>query len=137
MAEPESSAERVYVVGPERVSTRWIFLCPACDADRLTTQPSQDDTVVLCTTEWLRGEHLRGDERVGDRSCYCFETDPYEGEGGAEINNKRRFFYYWTVSKLLGGGGKRVDLPPCVKEKIEELHGDSHTGFRAGDDEDA
>ena len=134
----ESSAQRLHVVGPERVSNKWIFLCPACDADRLTSQPSQDDTVVLCTTEWLRGEHLRGDERVGDRSCYCFETDPYEGEGGTEIDNKRRFFYYTTVARLLGGAGKRVDLPICVKDRIEELYGASRTGFRDRDgDEEA
>ena len=50
---------------------------------------------------------------------------------------QRRFFYYRTVAKLLGGGGKRVDLPFCVKEKIESLHGDSTTGFDAGEGEDA
>ena len=90
-----------HVVGPVRVSSKWIFLCPECDSDRLDTQPSQSDTVVQCTTDWLRGELLRGGERTGDRSCYCWETDPYEGEGVAEINNKRRFFHYTTISKLL------------------------------------
>ena len=117
MSEPEA---QVYVVGPERVSSKWIFLCPECDSDRCDTQPSQDGTVVHCTAEWLRGEYLRGDERVGDRSCYCWESDPYEGEGGSELNSRRRFFFYRTIAFKLGGGGKRVDLPLCVKDKIRQ-----------------
>ena len=126
-----------HVVGPVRVSSKWIFLCPECDSDRLDTQPSQSDTVVQCTKDWLRGELLRGGERTDDRGCYCWETDPYEGEGGAETNNKRRFFHYTTISKLLGGAGKRVDLPLCVKEKVEELYGKSATGFQDSNAEEA
>ena len=136
MATESAQGGGPHVVGPVRVSSKWIFLCPECDSDRLDTQPSQSDTVVQCTKEWLRGEHLRGDERTGNRSAYCFESDPYEGEGGSELNNKRRFFYYTTVAKLLGGAGKRVDLPLCVKERIEELHGDSQTGFKDHDGEE-
>ena len=49
-------------------------------------------------------------------------------EPGA-TNANRRFFYYRTLAILLGGSGTRVDLPPCVKEFISELWGDSVTGY--------
>ena len=138
-SEASAEPEEVHVVGPVRVASKWIFLCPECDSDRCTTQPSasQSDTVVQCTTQWLRGQYLRGDDRAGNRACYCFESDPYDDEGGDEINNKRRFFHYITVALLLGGGGKRVDLPLCVRDRIEDLFGESRTGFSAGAGDDA
>lgn len=121
-------AEEFHVVGPLRSSRKWVFLCPECDDDRVT---GLDGARRRCTTDWLEGQLLSGDAGYGERSCYAWQTDPYEGV--SEVSNKeRRYFYYHTVALLLGGSGRRVDLPACVKEKIEELFGKSEVGFCGG-----
>lgn len=111
-----------YVVGPHRAQGKWIFLCPECDE-----KGAIDSANIVCTTDWLRGQELEWD----NHTCLCFETDPYEGE---EVESRRkRFFLYSSISRLLGAHGRRVDLPCCVKQQIEELYGESQTGFQAGE----
>ena len=50
-------------------------------------------------------------------------------------NKNRRYFYYRSVAPLLGATGRRVQLPSCVEDKIEELHPveaeEPATGFSA------
>lgn len=121
-------AEALHVVGPLQHGETWVFLCPTCDDDRLTDLPAAADR--QCTTDWLTGQLLAGDSRLGNRSCHCWHTDPYEGEKAS--GKQRRFFHYRTIAFLLGAApGQRVDLPGCVKDKIEELFGESLVGFRA------
>lgn len=118
--------ESIHIVGPERVTDKWIFLCPECDDDRVDGIPA--DVTRVCTVEWLEGQQLIGDDKLGGRTCYCWQTDPFEGEDDA-TDRSRRYFYYRTLAFKLGGSGRRVDLPLCVKEKIEELFGQSTVGF--------
>ncbi|KAL1525690.1 hypothetical protein AB1Y20_020541 [Prymnesium parvum] len=99
-----SAREALFVVGPERVSGRWVFLCPSCDDDRL-------DKV-----------------QYDGKTIFCFKDDPFEGEDVA--NKRRRFFLYSAIAKELGGTGRRVDLPLCVKDKIQDLYGESEVGFK-------
>ena len=97
-----------------------------CDDDRATgLDPNETQE---CTVDNLTGTVLRCEELFGDRSCLCFETDPYANEDVP--NAKRRFFLYRTIALELGATGRRVDLPLCVKEKVEELYDQSRTGFR-------
>lgn len=118
----------VHVVGPVWNKNKWVFLCPECDADVID---GLDSSVARqCTTEWLQGQELRYAPSFGDRSCLCWETDPYEGQEEA-TDKERRFFYYRAVAAELGAQGRRVDLPGCVKDKIQELYGESTTGFQA------
>lgn len=121
-------AEGLHVAGPLLHRDKWVLLCPQCDDDQLTDLPPEAER--LCTTEWLDGELLQGDAKLGHRQCQCWRTDPFEGEvaSGAQ----KRFFHYRTIAILLGAQpGQRVDLPGCVKLKIEELYGDSQVGFRS------
>ena len=118
------AAALVYVAGPFWDNTHQVFLCPECDDDRVTGIEGP----IQCTVDWLRGQWLVGDAQVGHRTCSCWLTDPWVNEPGA-TNANRRFFYYRTLAILLGGSGTRVDLPPCVKEFISELWGDSVTGY--------
>lgn len=119
--------ESLNVVGPVLHRGNYVFLCPVCDDDRLTDIPPA--AVRVCTTEWLAGAHLVGDSKLGHRECFCWETDPFQGEEAT--GKQRRFFYYRTVALRLGAEpGQRVDLPGCTKEKIEQLFGASEVGFR-------
>lgn len=119
-------AEAIHVAGPFRRRGKWLLLCPVCDDDELS---GLDGAARTCTSEWLAGQLLRGDAGFGERTCYAFETDPYESVPDA-TEKQRRYFYYHTVSRLLGSTGRRVDLPGCVKDRIEDLHGESTTGFK-------
>lgn len=122
------TAATVHVVGPELTRAgRWVFLCPVCDDDFVT---GLEGAEVVCTAEWLDGQPLTGDTQVDGRACVCFHTDPYEGEPEA-TNANRRFYLYRTIALLLGGAGRRVDLPACVKERIQELYGNSEVGFQS------
>lgn len=116
-----------YVVGPELRDGRSVFLCPVCDESRLEG-PALDDRE--CTRAWLQGQLLVGDRRNKGRTCYCFETDPFERDSEAS-DEARRFFHYRAIALKLGGGGRRVDLPRCVRKQIEGLYGESRTGFIA------
>lgn len=127
--------ESIHVVGPERCADKWIFLCPECDEDRLEGIPPE--VTRLCTVEWLDGELLSGDKTLGERSCYCWQTDPYEGEDRARTTRRTGIVassilqnHRHQAWRCIGGGGRRVDLPLCVKEKIEELYGNSEVGFK-------
>lgn len=113
--------EVFHVVGPEGVAGKWVFLCPVCDDDRVT---GLDGAERVCTAQWLHGQLLRGDKKVGNRTCYCFQSDPFEGETSVK-NDQRRYFHYRVIALKLGGAGRRVDLPGCVREKVEELYGES------------
>lgn len=116
------------MVGPLLHGEKWVLLCPTCDDDRLTDLPAIPER--LCTTEWLEGEVLQGDAKLGHRTCECWRTDPYDGEDAS--GKQRRFFHYRTIAILLGAQpGQRVDLPGCVKDKIEELYGESQVGFQS------
>lgn len=118
MAEGEAT---FYVAGPFRLRGKWVLLCPECDEDRLD---DFDRSVAQCTVEWLAGRPLEWD----GRHCLCFETDPFEGE---DVQSKsKRFFHYSAIARLLGGAGRRVNLPICVKDKIEDLYGKSEVGFK-------
>ena len=121
----QEAPELIYVCGPFSGNNRTVFLCPECDDDQVTGLEGAPKT---CSTLWLEGLLLLGDDRVGDRSCKCWQTDPYDGEVGA-TNAQRRFFHYRTIALFFGDAGQRVDLPECVKEKIQELFGDSVVGF--------
>lgn len=114
-----------YVIGPELRGGKYVFLCPVCDNKLLEGPPIADPE---CTCSWLHGELLVGDKRNKGRSCYCFQTDPFEDDLGATEEN-RRYFHYRAIALKLGGGGRRVDLPRCVKERVEQLYGRSRTGF--------
>ena len=50
-------------------------------------------------------------------------------------DKNRRYFMYRTLAPLLGAAGRRVQLPCCVEDKIEDLYPTSAegpaTGFRA------
>ena len=120
-------AETLHVVGPVQGNAHSLFLCPVCDDDRTTGTEGYE---LVCTAEFLRGKDLVGDARVGHRSCVCFVTDPFAGEENA-TDAQRRFYFYRTIALFLNGGGQRVDLPCCVREAIEELYGESRTGFHA------
>mmetsp|Transcript_18070 Transcript_18070/g.45289 ORF Transcript_18070/g.45289 Transcript_18070/m.45289 type:complete len:123 (+) Transcript_18070:34-402(+) len=120
--------DAVHVVGPSQTNAGWVFLCPECDADRV--EGVQPDSARICTRVWLTGRQLSCQARFGDRTCNCWESDPYEGEEAA-TDRQRRFFHYVTIALLLGGAGRRVDLPLCVKENIEQQYGASTTGFQA------
>ena len=115
----------IHCCGPFDGPTKTQFMCPVCDDDRVT---GLEGAATVCCVEWLTGQWVVGDGRVGNRGCYCFVTDPFENDEHA-TNAQRRFFFYRTLAILLGGSGQRVDLPDCVKEKIQELYGDSAVGF--------
>lgn len=119
-SEPEG-AVGTYVVGPCQTGRKWVFLCPSCDEDRVV---EVDRATAQCTVEWLDGQVLR----YRARTWYCFQSDPFEGSSAP--NDEKRFHYYSAVARLLGASGRRVELPLCVREKIEELHGRSETGFK-------
>lgn len=122
MGEPQ------HVVGPKWEDEKWVFLCPVCDASAL--EPGDTPDAAQCTTDWLTGQRLVGDAKVDFREGDCFVTDPYDGV--PEVTEaQKRFFYYRTVALLLGGAGRRVQLPSCIRERIEELHGKSGVGFRS------
>ncbi|KAL1511753.1 hypothetical protein AB1Y20_005041 [Prymnesium parvum] len=88
------------------------------------------DIVVECTTKWLTGRQLAGDAGLGEASCVCFVSDPYEGRNDV-TSSQRRYFHYHLIAKELGAVGLRADLPSCVKGSwIAELYGESRTGFR-------
>lgn len=119
--------EPIHVVGPVRSARHWVFLCPVCDDDRVT---GVEGAPIVCTTEWLRGQELEvADEDLGTRTALCWETDPFEDDPSALPKN-RRFFHYTTIARLLGGTGRRVQLPGCVEDKIQDLYGESKTGFK-------
>lgn len=59
----------------------------------------------------------------------CFKTDPYQGEEASD--KQRRYFHYSCIALALGAVGVRADLPGCVRVRIEELYGESATGFNA------
>ena len=117
-----------HCVGPERVAGKWVFLCPVCDSQQVSESLEAPTGDVLCTAIWLEGEFLRGDSVLGDRTCYCFETDPFDGEPNA-TDQQRRFFHYRCISYKLSASRQRVDLPACVKKRIEDRWGQSTTGF--------
>ena len=115
----------IHCCGPFEGPIKSEFLCPVCDDDLVT---GIQGATTICCVEWLTGRWVVGDGRVGNRACHCFVSDPFEGEPNV-TQAQRRFFFYRTLAILLGGGGQRVDFPPCVKEKIQELYGDSVVGF--------
>ena len=117
--------EPIHCCGPFDRNNRTLFRCPVCDDDQVT---GIDGAPTLCCVDWLRGQWIVGDGRVGNRTCHCFVTDPFENEPGA-TNAQRRYYFYRTLAILLGGSGQRVDLPACVKEAIQQLYGDSQTGY--------
>lgn len=118
-------------VGPVLVDSTWSLLCPVCEATTVATLDEQPTTVgdAQCVAIWLTGRELQHAPSFGDRTCLCFLTDPYADE---EVEDKkRRFFLYRTVAALLGAVGQRVNLPSCVRAKIEEQYGTSEVGFRS------
>lgn len=117
--------EEIHVVGPVQGPSHWLLLCPICDDDRVE---GLGDRTPVCTTVWLRGRLLTGDARLQHRTCLCFETDPLEGVPDA-TPKQRRFFLYSTIARELGAVGLRAELPGCVRDQIEELHGESTVGF--------
>ena len=128
-----AAAEIVYVVGPldHPNLNHQVLLCPECDDDRVTGLAP--DVTRVCTTEWLVGQMLEGDENLDRVQCECFRQNPWPYEEFPEVPQKRRrFYHYRTVAWKLGLGPKeRADLPGCVKDRIEEDYGDSEVGFRA------
>ncbi|KAL3922603.1 MAG: hypothetical protein SGPRY_004503, partial [Prymnesium sp.] len=86
----------VHVVGTLHHKNRAVLLCPECDEDRVKGVP---DGVV---------------ER----------TDPYQKDSEA-TNAQKRYFHYRTIAVALGAVGQRVELPACVREKVEDLYGKS------------
>ena len=58
-----------HVVGPVRVSSKWIFLCPECDSDRLDTILEQrgrwKSDIHKIYTRALLSQHLRVSVAVG------------------------------------------------------------------------
>ena len=115
----------IHCCGPFQGALKSEFLCPVCDDDRVT---GLEGAEIVCCVEWLTGQWIVGDNRVGNRACYCFVSDPFENDENA-TNSQRRFYFYRTLAILLGGGGQRVDLPDCVLEKIQELYGEGVVGF--------
>lgn len=115
-------------MGPVEGDGKWFFQCPVHDVPADVDGAAEPRT---CTAEWLQGQLLRGvgDKKLGERTCYCFETDPYEGEPNVE-DSQRRYFLYRFAALQLGGAGRRVDLPKCVRTKINAQFGDSQVGFK-------
>lgn len=112
---------QVHVVGPERSASRWIFLCPVCDADRVELGEAETPE---CTTSWLDGRALQFD----GVDWTCWERGALDDR---DLSDKqKRFLCYSAIARELGAVGRRVDLPACVKAKIESQHGESQTGFR-------
>ena len=76
-----------------------------------------------CVVEQLRGEYLSFKNQGVHTNCDCFESDPYPAEDHPTMTNKnRRYFMYRTIAPKLGATGRRVKLPDCVVDLIEELY---------------
>lgn len=120
-------APTVHVVGPVRHRGRWIFACPECDDHIVALEPGAP---FQCTADWLAGRDLSFD----NVNWTCWAPESLEERG---LQDKRkRFLYYSAIARELGAVRRRVDLPRCVKEKIEEQHGESQTGFKDGGEEE-
>ena len=114
-------------MGPLLVGGRNPLLCPVCDDDRVSGIPP--DVERVCSLDHLTGLPLVGAiGSVRGLTAQAFETDPCPSSG-PERNRTRRFFYYTTCAVALGVSGERADLPGCVRDRIEELYGQSETGF--------
>lgn len=124
MGEPFlADADGVYVVGPVLANGHWVFLCPRCDDDRYADHGEQPP-VKQCTQEWLHARELTW----ASRTWTCWEQTPLPDR--AERSKEQRFQYYRSIARELQAVGRRVQLPGCVQDKIEELHGDSTVGFQ-------
>jgi hypothetical protein len=122
-AQSSPQPRELYVIGPyyDRNERKFRFACPAC-----SRSPAAG---TECTAGWLVGQRLIGD----DVCCDCFETYPYPAAKFPDKQmHERRYFHYHAIARLLGatGQGHGDELPPCVRDRIEQMYGSSEVGFK-------
>ncbi|KAL3925107.1 MAG: hypothetical protein SGPRY_003730, partial [Prymnesium sp.] len=115
----------VHVVEPLHHKNCAVLLCPESDEDRV--EGVRDGVERVCTAIWLDGQQLRHEELFGERTCSCFQTDPYQEDPEA-TDAQKRYFHYRTIAVALGAVDQRVERPACAREKVEELYGKSQVG---------
>ena len=99
--------------------------CLACDDEMAHMTELYPDGVPPseCVVEQLRGEFLSFKNQGVHANCDCFESDPYPAEDFPHMTNKnRRYFLYRAIAPKLGATGRRVKLPDCVVDQIEEMY---------------